>query len=276
MIKTGITSVTTQITPVLAASITTKSVSAATSSSASSGGTISSDGGGIVTSRGVCWNTAANPTIANSKTTDGSGIGTFTSLITGLSPNTTYYVRACATNLAGTTYGQQEVCVTSYGTVTEMDGNVYQTVKIGTQIWTRENLKTTKYKDGTAIPLATDNTAWSNLTTPGYCWYNNDASANKNVYGGLYNWYTVSTNNLCPSGWHVSTDLDWTTISNYLGGGFDAAVKLKETGTDHWSAPNAGVTNETGFTARPGVNAIQLILEFREKVIGGVLIGKMI
>ena len=100
-------------------------------------------------------------------------------------------------------------------TVVDVDGNVYSTVTIGTQIWMVENLKTTKYNDGTSIPLVSDDTAWFNLSTPGFCWYNNDA-ANKNIYGALYNWYTVNTNKLAPTGWHVPTDAEWAMLENYL------------------------------------------------------------
>jgi len=131
------------------------------------------------------------------------------------------------------------------------DGNNYTTVQIGTQVWMVENLKTIKYNDGTPIPLVTDSTAWSNLTTPGYCWYNND-TANKNAYGALYNWFTVNTGILAPTGWHVPTDAEWTTLTTYLGGESIAGGKLKETGLTHWRSPNAGATNESGFTALPG------------------------
>ena len=99
---------------------------------------------------------------------------------------------------------------------TDADGNVYHTVTIGTQTWTVENLKTSKYNDGTKIPLVTDGTTWGNLTTPGYCWHNNDAATNKATYGALYNWYAVNTGKLAPSGWHVPTDAEWTTLENYL------------------------------------------------------------
>ena len=137
------------------------------------------------------------------------------------------------------------------GTVKDVDGNVYHTVTIGTQVWMVENLKTTKYNDGTTIPLVTDSTAWPNLTTPGYCWYNNDEAAYKTTYGALYNWYTVNTGKLCPSGWHVPTDAEWTTLTTYLGGESVAGGKLKETGTTHWQSPNEGATNERGFNALP-------------------------
>jgi uncharacterized protein (TIGR02145 family) len=136
--------------------------------------------------------------------------------------------------------------------VSDVDGNTYKVVIIGTQVWMAENLKTTKYSDGTPIPLVTDNTAWSNLTTPGYCWYNNDSATIAQTYGALYNWYTVNTGNLCPAGWHVPTDAEWTILITYLGGEDVAGGKLKEAGTAHWSSPNTGATNETGFTALPG------------------------
>jgi len=133
-------------------------------------------------------------------------------------------------------------------TVKDINGNVYKTVTIGKQVWMAENLKTTKYNDGTTIPLVTENTAWESLTTPAYCWNKNDAT-NKNRYGALYNWYTVNTNKLCPRGWHVPTDAEWATLTTYLGGESVAGGKLKETGTTHWLRPNTGATNETGFTA---------------------------
>jgi uncharacterized protein (TIGR02145 family) len=115
-----------------------------------------------------------------------------------------------------------------------------------------ENLKTTRFKDGTAIPSSTDNTSWINLTTPVYCWYDNNPTSNKELYGGLYNWNAVKTGNLCPSGWHVPTDEEWTILTDYLGGISVAGGKLKEAGNAHWLEPNVGATNETGFTALPG------------------------
>jgi uncharacterized protein (TIGR02145 family) len=137
-------------------------------------------------------------------------------------------------------------------TISDIEGNVYHTITIGTQEWMVENLKTTKFNDGTSIPLITDNTTWSNLSTDGYCWYNNDAATYKNTYGALYNWYAVNTGKLAPTGWHVPTDAEWATLINYLGGESVAGGKLKETGTTHWRSPNTGATNESGFTALPG------------------------
>jgi uncharacterized protein (TIGR02145 family) len=245
-----LTFTTSAVTPTL----TTTAISSITTTTASSGGNIASDGGASVTARGVCWNTAAGPTTANSKTTDDTGSGSFASSLTGLTANTKYYVRAYATNSAGTAYGNEISFTTSSAgtTVTDNDGNVYNTVTIGTQTWMAENLKTTKYNDNTSIPLVTDNTAWAALTTSGYCWYNNDAATYKATYGALYNWYTVNTGKLCPTGWHVPTDAEWTTLTTYLGGESIAGGKLKATGTTYWASPNTGATNESGFTALPG------------------------
>ena len=141
-------------------------------------------------------------------------------------------------------------------TVTDIDGNVYHTLAIGTQVWMVENLKTTRLNDGISIPLITDNTAWSKLSTPGYCWYNNDAAAYKKIYGALYNWHVVNTEKLAPTGWHVPTDAEWAILSAYLGGDLIAGGKMKsagtiEAGTGLWYSPNSGATNESWFTAFP-------------------------
>jgi len=137
-------------------------------------------------------------------------------------------------------------------TVKDYDGNIYNTVIIGTQVWMKENLKTMKYNDGTSIPNVTDNATWAALATPAYCWYKNDATSYKATYGALYNWYTVHTGKLCPAGWHVPSDAEWTILSDYLGGLPVAGGKLKESGTVHWASPNTGATNESGFTALAG------------------------
>jgi uncharacterized protein (TIGR02145 family) len=135
--------------------------------------------------------------------------------------------------------------------VKDVDGNGYHYVTIGMQVWLVENLKTTKYNDGSTIPLVTDGTAWSALTTPGYCWYNNDAATYKNPYGALYNWYTVNTSKLAPAGWHVPTDSEWTVLTTFLGGTSVAGEALKSTGTTYWQSPNTGATNSSGFSALP-------------------------
>jgi uncharacterized protein (TIGR02145 family) len=137
------------------------------------------------------------------------------------------------------------------------DNNYYPVVQINTQLWMAENLKTTIYNDGSAIPFVTDKAGWAALTTPGYCWYSYNEASYKATYGALYNWYALdATNNggknVCPTGWHVPSDDDGTTLTTYLGGISVAGGKLKETGTAHWIVPNTGATNETGFTALPG------------------------
>lgn len=324
-------------------SITTAEISSITSTTAVGGGNITSDGGADVTARGICWATTPVPTIDGSNTSDGTGAGAFSSSLNGLTPETTYYVRAYATTSAGTIYGNEVTfktscnlpaapgsimgktivtinasCVTysisavtdatgytwtvpagstitsgqgttgilvdfgttggnisvrsenscgssiytdlnittaplsNCGNVTDIDGNVYNTVTIGDQCWLTENLKTTKYNDGTPIPKVSDFDTWSNLVTPAYCWYNNDSSSFKDSYGALYNWYTVATGKLCPAGWHVPTDDEWTELTDYLCGLSAASGKLKESGTLHWNNPNSESTNSSGFTALPG------------------------
>ena len=140
--------------------------------------------------------------------------------------------------------------------ITDADGNSYKTVTIGTQTWMAENLKVSKYSDGTTIPNITDNTQWQNNTTGAWSHYNNDV-ANNAKYGKLYNWYAVSptTNgnkNVCPTGWHVPTDAEWSVLTNYLGGEGVAGGKMKEVGTTSWKSSNIEVTNESLFTALPG------------------------
>ena len=140
-------------------------------------------------------------------------------------------------------------------TVTDIDGNVYHIVTIGTQVWFDENLKTTKYSDGTDIPYVTDAATWDGLSTPAYCWQDNDIS-NKTTYGALYNWYVVNTAKLCPTGWHVATDDDWTALVNFVGGAAVAGGKLKSTRTapdahPRWDSPNTGAIDEYNFKALP-------------------------
>lgn len=135
--------------------------------------------------------------------------------------------------------------------VKDYDGNIYKAVKIGSQVWMAENLNTTKYRNGDEIPNITDNTSWSGLTSGAYCDYNN-TPANSNVYGRLYNYYSiVDSRGLCPSGWHVPSDSEWEVLFNTLGGNAVAGGKLKEVGTLHWSSPNSFATNESGFNAIP-------------------------
>lgn len=142
-------------------------------------------------------------------------------------------------------WGQQKT-----GIVKDIDGNVYKTVVIGDQEWTTENLRTSRFSDGTPIAIETDMTNWVQINTPAYSWCNNDI-VNKSPYGALYNWYAVNSGKLCPAGWHVPTDAEWTKLTGLLGGADVAGGKLKAAGTDHWKSPNTGATNETGFSAVP-------------------------
>jgi uncharacterized protein (TIGR02145 family) len=198
---------------------------------------------GITTSYG-------NTSNATQSLVTGSTNANVNTIITGLTFGTTYHYRITAVNSLGTDYGS-DMTFKAMSSVADMDGNVYYVITIGTQIWIEENLKTTRYKDGTNIPLVTDYVAWANLS-PGFCWYNNNEASYKDTYGALYNWYTVNTGKLCPTGWHVPTDADWTTLINYLGGEIVAGGKLKEIGTTHWTTPNTGATNQDGFLALPG------------------------
>lgn len=200
--------------------VTTDSVTGIVFNSAICGGNVTMEGYASVTDRGVCWSTSPNPTINDNHTTDGAGLGDFTSYLTGLSSSTTYYVRAYAANSLGTSYGEQRVFSTPFncGTsiISDIDGNVYNTVQIGTQCWTKENMKTTKFADGTDISQG-QNTNWH---------YPNNSAANKEIYGLLYGSVAVTrttsdTSNhiqgICPTGWHVPNDEEWKWIEIAVG-----------------------------------------------------------
>jgi uncharacterized protein (TIGR02145 family) len=140
----------------------------------------------------------------------------------------------------------------NYGSISDIDGNTYATIKIGTQEWMAENLRTTKYRDGTPIANVTDPNQWYNLTTGAWAHYNNDNSY-EIPYGKLYNWYAVvDQRNLCPSGWHVPSDAEWDILIGYLGGENVAGGKMKSIGTQYWLGPNTDATNERGFSGLPG------------------------
>ncbi len=215
--------------------VTTNAVSNVTETSATCGGTVTADGGANVIVRGVCYSTSPAPTTADNHTTDGSGTGSFTSSLTGLTAGTTYYVRAYATNSVGTAYGN-EVSFTTLGettqhgqpcpgtpTLTDIDGNVYNTVQIGQQCWMKENLRTTRYADNTPISLGdyyVDNTP--------YRYAPNNDEANVVSYGYLYNWTAAMHNfnsaeptpfgvqGICPNGWHVPSDAEWVQLTDYV------------------------------------------------------------
>jgi uncharacterized protein (TIGR02145 family) len=231
-------------------SVTTGAVTNISGTGATVAGEVTSTGGATVTARGVCYATTQNPTISGTCVASGSGTGTFSASITGLSAGVTYFVRAYATNSSGTAYGAQASFTTtgaSTGSVTDIDGNVYPTVQIGTQVWMAANLKTTRYRNGTTIPNVTNGTTWSGLTTGAWASYDN-TTANNTTYGKLYNWYAVAdSRNVCPAGWHVPTDAEWTVLSNFLA--TDVGFKMKS--TSGW-ANNGNGSNASGFNGLPG------------------------
>lgn len=138
----------------------------------------------------------------------------------------------------------------TFGKVTDIDGNVYSTIKIGNQEWMAENLKVTHYRNGDLILNVTNNSKWEDLKTGAYCNYDNSLK-NTAIYGSLYNWYAVKDKRgLAPKGWHIPTDKEWTDLENYLGS--NASGKLKARGSSYWASPNEGATNASGFTALPG------------------------
>jgi len=153
-------------------------------------------------------------------------------------------------------------------TITDVDGNVYKKVIIGDQTWMAENLKTTKYLDGTEIPNVTDNTQWCEIRTPAYCWYENEP-AYKDPYGAIYNWYTVQTDKLCPSGWHVSTDDDWTQLEIYLqnhGYNYNGTIDTDDDReTNNFIAKALATKTNWAFSANEGTVGNTDYPEFRNK-----------
>lgn len=229
--------------------ITTLPVSNITETSAMCGGNATSDGGEVITIKGICWSVNQNPTISDNKSTNGTGVGNFSYNIEGLTENTTYYIRAYATNMIGTSYGDNVSLTTK--PLTDIDGNIYNTIKIGTQVWMASNLKTTKYNDGSIIPNVINGFAWMIYYQGAYCDYNN-YSNNSNLHGRLYNWYSTNSGKLCPKGWHVPSYDEWDALITFLGGSGVAGGKLKSTGTTTWQNPNLDANNSSGFNAQPG------------------------
>ncbi len=261
--------------------VNTSNPSNVTNNSASCDGYVCSGGGGTVAERGICYGTSPNPTVVGAKVICGNGLGSFTANISGLTPGLIYYARAYATNNAGTVYGEgvqfstlvQPICGTY--TITDYDGNTYNTVQIGSQCWMKQNLATTHYADGTALVDGTSAGSISYDNTTKYWFVYDNILAHKATYGLLYTWVAAmneaasSSNNpsgvqgACPSGWHLPSDDEWKQMEMFLGmaqsqadatgwRGTDQGGKLKETGTSHWVSPNTGATNTSGFTALPG------------------------
>jgi uncharacterized protein (TIGR02145 family) len=229
--------------------IETKEPQSVTSTTAVSGGYGIIEGGLSISERGVCWSTSQNPTVADDKTTNGSGTGHFVSNIIGLTPNTTYYIRAYETSNAGTFYGNEFILKTFTGMITDIDGNVYKTVTIGSQLWMAENLKTTRYQNGDTIKpgLRGINDIVKNEQEPRYQW-------DKGQYGRYYTWYAAADHrNVCPVDWHLPTDDEWTVLTDFLGGEQVAGAKMRT--TTGWEQDDGGIkgTNESGFSAHGGV-----------------------
>jgi len=244
--------------------VSTTSISNISYTTATGGGNVTSAGAYPVTARGICWSTSQNPTLNDPHTVDGSGSGLFVSQLSGLAPGITYYVRAYATNQAGTAYGNQVVFATitscpGIPTVT-YGGQVYNTILIGIQCWLKENLNI-----GTMINGNSSQT--NNGVIEKYCY--NNSTANCDIYGGLYQWHEMmqytnipGTKGICPDGWHLPTDAEWCILEQFVDPtitcnstswrGVDGGGKLKEAGTTHWAQPNTGATNSIGFTALPG------------------------
>ena len=245
--------------------VNTTSVTNVTPSSALVTGEVISEGGDQNTTRGFCYSTASNPTLSNDTTMNGTGTGVYSNTLQNLTPSTTYYVRAYATNSVGTSYGSELSFTTQLPapqpcpgipTVTDIDGNIYNTVQIGNQCWTQSNLKVSKYRNGDSITYVTDNLLWSqNVGFGSCCHYDNHLYFDTIGVGRLYNGYAVlDIRGLCPTGWHIPVDADWTTLENAVGGSSVAGIALKSSSTNiglgGWP-PNPLVinSNTSGFTA---------------------------
>jgi uncharacterized protein (TIGR02145 family) len=231
--------------------LTTRYISSITQREAMSGGTIVSDGGSEILAKGIVWSKNREPNISMStKTNEGGSTLSFISKISNLTPDTRYYVRAYATNSAGTEYGQEQTFMT------EKEAVVFSgPVSIGSQIWQTKNLNVDRFRNGDPIPEAKTKEDWDAAGEggePAGCYYENNSS-NGIIYGKLYNWYaSTDSRGICPPGWHLPSDKECTTLTIYLGGKYVAGGKMKSTGTAYWNSPNTDATNESGFSALPG------------------------
>lgn len=237
--------------------VTTNSIYDIHFTSAKCIGSVSSADGSLQV--GFCWSTMPNPTTANQHSSiPNNGAYSFIVPITSLSANTTYYVRAYATNNNETVYGNQITFSTlnmlSYNGsgVTDIEGENYSSIILNGKEWMKKNLDVSKYRNGDVIPQVTDPAQWESLTTGAWCYYENDSS-NGPIYGKLYNWYAVNDpRGLAPQGWHIPTDSEWTDLANYLGGDDVAGKKLKDdSSSSNWDVSTNYATNQSGFTALP-------------------------
>lgn len=251
-------SITTNLTPPIVSTIIVKNINEI---NVVCEALVVSNGGLPVEEKGFCWNTTGDPTVSDSKIVSDQTQNSYSNIIQGLSPGTKYYLKSFAKNSMGVSYSKELSFTTlkisynnsiQYGTLTDIEGNVYKTVQIGHQTWMADNLKTTRLNDGTQIPEVKNHSVWRTLKSPAFCWYNNDTTS-KFAYGALYNWYAVETEKLCPDGWHVPTEDDFVAFRHQANNGpYYYAHKIMEPGFEHWKENNLGVTNSTGFTALPG------------------------
>ena len=250
--------------------LSTNFVSMITTTSAVSGGVIASDGGSAIISKGICWGKNPNPTLQDSVMTDATVLSTFVCQLNHLTPNTSYYIRSFATNIKGTSYGNQvsftslQVILPPTNTVTDIDGNIYKTVTIGTQTWMAENLRVTHYQNGEPIPNISDGTSWAGAKSGAWCLYNNLTNNDTITKNGLlYNWYAASDNrNIAPKGWHVALATEWDALHLYVssnpGSSLSGAKSLAS--QNGWTSNtttgtvgnNSSINNSTGFNAIPG------------------------
>lgn len=245
--------------------ITTFNIGANSAIQAGARSEISVAGGGAsIVEAGFCYNTSPGATLDDDTvhaTPSSFFENQYNAMISGLSPGTTYYVKAYGKKNNGDVYYGNEVSFTTLtlgmptpgiGPVTDIDGNVYNTITLGTQVWMVENLRTTKYNDGTPIPNITDNAAWAAATSGAYSDYNNNP-ANSADYGRIYNLYAAKDpRKIAPAGWHIPNISEWVTLLNYLGGAGVAGGRMKEAGFNHWLTPNTGADNSSLFAARGG------------------------
>jgi uncharacterized protein (TIGR02145 family) len=224
------------------------------STAATVGLTVTSDGGSPIIDCGIYMGTSQNPETTGNRLQIGNDTGVFRGIVSGLLPNVQFYIKAYAQNAKGESIDDQ-VTFTTPGTISDYDNNVYETVKIGTQTWMAKNLKTTHYLNGDPIGTTTPATLdISGETSPKYQWSYGGDDANSVVYGKLYTWYVITdSRKICPTGWHIPADAEWTTLESTLGGFGIAGSRLKEAGNSHWISPyNLDATNESCFSALPG------------------------
>lgn len=245
--------------------IVTGKITGITTNSAMGGGMIVYGEEADITERGLVWSTRHDPSFkdyAGKVSREGENAD-FPVKMKGLDPATKYYVRAYAIGGSGVSYGDEQSFKTYYGSIADIEGNIYYTIRTNGQEWMSSNLATGKYNTGDIIPNIRESGSWPDLTTGAWASYNNNDNMQQK-YGNLYNWYAVEdARGLCPAGWSVPSDNDWKEIETYLGlvpeylnqvglRGNYAGGKLKEPGTKHWQDPNAIATDEIGFSALPG------------------------